>query len=152
MQYVKRWYTPVVDTLILLILVAFGTLMFIQCVGWEPYEPYDANQMVEIELLSPMETVVATGAGPDPATVTLSSGIWDVELDINTENYEGITLQSVEPGGGSALKHWDGRRRAIVVTAADRSYGALYPGETRVRTGALPGYKWTVTFTRHDVQ
>ena len=107
--------------------------------------------MVDIELLSPMETVVATGAGPDPATVTLPSGIWDVELDINTENYEGITLQSVEPGR-SALTHWDGRRRAIVVSDVDRVGGLLYPGETRVQTGALPGYKWTVTFTRHDVR
>ena len=28
----------------------------------------------------------------------------------------------------------------------------IYPGDVQVKTGAVPGYKWTVRFTRHDVR
>ena len=151
MQRVRRWYSPVVTTLTFLIVAAMGCVLLIAWLGGSPRAPFDASQMVDIELFSPMEEIVATGVGPDPATVTLRSGIWVIELDINTENYDGITLHSVQ-SGRSATTYWTGERRVIVISDVDRVGGLLYPGETRVRTGALPGYKWTVTFTRHDVR
>ena len=151
MQRIKRWYLPTVNTLAFLSVATIAAVFLFSWLGWSPQAPFDANHMVELELLSPMEAVVATGVGPDPATVTLAPGIWVVELTITTEDYEGITLQSDGPGG-SATQYWPGERRAIVVTGADRMHGALLPGETRVRTGALPGHAWTVTFTRHDVR
>ena len=148
MQYVKRWYTPVITTLTFLIVVALAGWFLAQVIGFRMTGAvYDLR--VPIDELTPVETAVATGIGAEMVTIALGRGIWIGELDINTEDYDGVKLETTGDGRHSSM-WWNGARNVIVIGAANRAQ--VYPGEVRVRTGAVPGYRWTVTFTRYDAR
>ncbi len=105
----------------------------------DPFAP-----TIGLDELAAVEEVTASAVGDETATVHLSTGIWVATLEINTEDYDGVGVESVD---GFGLMWWSGHRYAFVVgTEHPRSMDA---GAVRVTTKALPGYAWTVTFTRH---
>lgn len=150
MQYVKRWYTSIISTLTFLAVAGLVAYILVTLISWRVSGGADGLPLAaEIKYLTPVETVSATGIGAEVVTVTLDRGIWVGELDINTEDYDGVRLETIGAGRYSSF-HWNGSRDVIVVGSATRA--EIYPGEVQVKTDAVPGYKWTVTFTRHDVR
>ena len=102
---------------------------------------------IELDELPVVEEVTASAVGDETATVHLSPGIWVATLAINTEDYDGVQIEAVD---GFGRIWWSGHQHAFVVgTEHPRSMDA---GAVRVTTKALPGYEWTVTFTRRAAQ
>ena len=132
-------YVASITSLTLLIVAVIAVWITITWIGLAPRDTYDRGRLVDISGLTPMETVEATGIGTKSTTITLTPGIWLVELAINTDEYDGVQLQSVEPGR-SASTWWSGETVTIVVNDIDRVGGVLYSGATRVSVGALPGH------------
>jgi len=150
MQRVKRWYVPVVTTLNFLAAASLVGYILFTLISWRVSEGSAGLPLAaEIEYLTPVETVTATGIGAEVVTISLDRGIWVGELDINTEDYDGVRLDTSGNGRYSSFR-WNGSREVIVVGSETRA--SVYPGEVGVQTGALPGYKWTVTFVRHAAQ
>lgn len=151
MQYVKRWYTPIISTLTFLAVAGLVAYILFPLISWRVSGGADGLPLAaEIEYLTPVETVSATGIGAEVATVTLRPGIWVGELDINTEDYDGVRLESRHDEGHHGTMWWNGARDVIVASSDPR--GHVYAGDVQVVTDAVPGYKWTVTFTRHDAR
>lgn len=150
MQRIRRGYTPVIATLTFLIVAAIGAWFVAQLIAWSTLGAgLERTLQVPVDSLTRVEAAVATGVGAEVVTVTLGRGIWTGELDINTEDYDGVKLESTSREGNHSRMWWNGSRDVIIV--GDRG-GQIYPGDVSVSTNAVPGYKWTVTFTRHDVR
>ncbi len=150
MQRARSWYTPVISTLTFLAVAGLVAYILFTFISWRVSGGTDGLPLAaEIKSLTPVETVVATGIGAEVVTVTLRPGIWVGELDINTEDYDGVKLESAADGRHSTM-WWNGARDVIVVGNDTRAQ--IYPGDVQVKTDAVPGYKWTVTFTRHDAR
>ena len=150
MQRVKRWYVPVVTTLNFLAAASLVGYILFTLIGWRVSVGTGGLPLAaEIEYLTPVETVTATGIGAEVVTITLDRGIWVGELDINTEDYDGVRLDTSGDGRYSSFR-WNGARDVIVVGSEPRA--RVYPGEVQVETAAVPGYKWTVTFVRYEAR
>ena len=150
MQRIRRWYVPVITTLNFLAAASLVGYILFTLVSWRVSVGAAGLPLAaEIEYLTPVETVTATGIGAEAVTITLDRGIWVGELDINTEDYDGVRLDTSGAGRYSSFR-WNGSREVIVVGSETRA--SVYPGEVQVQTAAVPGYKWTVTFVRHDAR
>ena len=143
----RKHYATIINTLTLLIVAGLAGWFIWNSLAWWRVTGDNIPLTINLDELAAVEEVTASAVGPEAATVHLSPGIWVAELAINTEDYDGVRVESVD---GFGNMWWSGHRHAFVVgTEHPRSVDA---GALHVTTRALPGYAWTVTFTRHEAR
>ena len=141
----RKHYATIITTLTFLIVAGLAVWFFAN-ISWGPGSDI-ISLTIDLKELAAVEEVTATAVGDETATAHLSPGIWSAELEINREDYDGVRVESVD---GFGNMWWSGHRHAFVVgTQHPRSVDA---GAVHVTTRALPGYEWTVTFTRHEAR